>query len=409
MIELKKSCLNKLSGMEVLLPSSKSISNRLLVIQSLAVLQNEIENLSKSNDTLLLKKVLMNENSVYFNFEDAGTPYRFFTSVAALKYPSFVLDAHEGLKKRPIKGLVDALKQLGAEISYLEEEGFPPIKIEKTIDLSSTHLQLEVSLSSQFLSSLLLISPLFDDGLTLSFNQKMVSKPYVDMTISVMRNYGITVEEQENAIMVSKGEYKMLQPYTVEADWSSAAFLFGFLSLSESHEMLFPSLTLNSSQGDRAIVAIFEKFGVFCTETENGLRVQKQMNAVPDGLEVDFTDIPDAFPLVLACCVAHQVNAEFTGIKNLKFKESDRVSAMIDNLLPLGLRVLEQTEDTIRIDSSGIKTLETYNIKSYNDHRIAMACSLFVLKGNIVIDNERVVNKSFPDYWQVLEGLLVGV
>ena len=148
---------------------------------------------------------------------------------------------------------------------------------------------------------------------------------------------------------------------------------------------------------------IFEKFGVFCTETENGLRVKKQMNIVPDGLEVDFTDIPDAFPLVFACCVAHQVNAEFTGIKNLKFKESDRVSAMIDNLLPLGLKVMEQSEDTIRIDSSEIKTLETYHFKSYSDHRIAMACSLFVLKGNIVIDNERVVNKSFPDYWQVLE------
>lgn len=391
---------DKLEG-ELTLPLSKSISHRYLIIKALS--ENgiiRIGDISNSNDTqLLIKAIDSTENLI--DFEDAGTPMRFYLAYAAFKDLRVVITGNKGLKARPIAPLINALSQLGCRIKYLEQTDCLPICIEKGIDLDASEVRIDTEMSSQFLSALLLIAPCLNHGLKIISTGKITSSTYIDLTIDVMLNAGVEVLQNSNEFVVSKASYKKKAPIEIEADWSAAAFVLAW-ALGRPTNIQINGLNLHSKQGDRISKSFFEKFGVqiHAISNTNSVKIISNEPSIPGFIEFDFTHTPDMFPIVAATCAFLKVKSHFTGIKNLVIKESNRIEAMQNNLIQTGafLKLLNENELLMSFD---VTLSDTYTFKSYNDHRIAMACSIFAFDKSISIDNEMVVNKSFPNYWDL--------
>jgi len=403
MLEIDKIVKRKLTG-TVDLPSSKSMCNRYLLIAALSGQEVSMPNLSASNDVVLLQKALQSKEQIRY-FEDAGTPLRFFLAYAALLGLDVMIDGGERLRARPLIPLLKALGQLGAEFEYMGESGSMPLRVRKGVNLLSTHVTINASLSSQFLSAILLIAPCFTHGLTIIVNGEQTSEPYIDMTIEAMKQSGVEMELSGHTYTVKAGAYRIAPDIHIESDWSSATFIYALAATVNEADIFLPYLRLDSSQGDAATAKIFEQFGLQSEQLESGVRI-KTSGFKTDFFEHNLKDIPDMFPALVAVCSFLKISARLTGVANLVFKESDRIKAMQENLLQTGAVLSRIGEDELQLSFQEEYHTDHYKFKSFDDHRIAMACSLFASKKAISIDEASVVKKSFPHYWNVFRALM---
>ncbi|MDA9808627.1 3-phosphoshikimate 1-carboxyvinyltransferase [Flavobacteriales bacterium] len=370
----------KVVNCEIDLPSSKSISNRLLIIKALCKEKLLIKNISESDDTILLKNAL-NSKEKTINVSHAGTSFRFLTSFLSIqKGKEFILNGSDRMKERPIKELVNSLQELGVKIEYLEKEDFPPLKIIGT-EIDGGEIEIDGTISSQFISSLLLIAPNLRNGLILKIKGELVSKSYVLMTLKLMGEFGINWTWNKGVITILKQEY-VAKNYTVESDWSAATFWFQSASLSEKCKIILRRLNEESIQGDSACKEIFKDLGVDSVFKNGNLILTKNKKVSPSET-YNLIETPDIYQSLKCTLFALKKGSEFTGIQTLKNKETDRITAVENELLKL---------NTPKI------------IETYNDHRMAMSFAPLSLKfGELQISNPGVISKSYPNYWKDLK------
>ena len=394
---------------EIRLPASKSISNRLLILQFFYGNSFNISNLSNADDTLLLSSLLdlirqyqlKGETGLLrIDTRNAGTVMRFLVPLLSVTRGHYFLTGSERMKQRPLGGLVEALRETGAEIDYLENVGFPPLLIRGRA-VTGRRIRLDSSLSSQFVTALLLLAPTLEDGLTLELTGNPVSWPFIKMTTGILTDLGVHVVLQENAIRVfNKKEIKA--GITVEYDWSAASFWYCMLSMAEKGEVFFTGLRKTGLQGDQQVASFFRQLGVDTIEEKDGIRIVKGEKSY-ENFYADFTGFPDlALPVILACGAAG-IPGTFTGLERLRIKESDRIEAVSNGLLKAGLILKEEFPGTWRISGHLIDPCEIY-IEDYKDHRVAMTFACLALKGfTICLEQPDVVNKSYPGFWKALE------
>ena len=391
------------------LPSSKSLSNRLLILQKLFSEGFKIHNLSEAEDTLLLNR-LLNEVSgrppglehLELDTGNAGTVMRFLTAYLSILPGKWILRGSERMKQRPIGPLVDALKSFGAEIEYLGRIGYPPLLIKGKL-LQGGEICVEAGISSQFISSLLLIAPVLPDGLKIQMKGFNVSLPYIEMTLHLLNYFGIKTLKKRDCIVIPQSSLKE-KTYTVESDWSSAAFWYEAASLSDEVDLLLEGLQKTSFQGDAILSDIFRNFGVESEFLENGVRLTKVKKKI-DGFYFDFTDYPDIAPAVITSCLLMGLRGRFEGLKSLKIKESDRLLALKTEYRKLGVVMDPDSPSDLmpRIEFKAQKFNPEANpkIDTYNDHRMAMAFAPLAIRcGSIRIENPNVVIKSYPNFWE---------
>jgi 3-phosphoshikimate 1-carboxyvinyltransferase len=323
---------------EVDLPSSKSISNRALIINALCYNPYPLKNLSDSDDTVVLSAAL-NSNNNKFDIGHAGTAMRFLTAFLTKIVGEWEITGSERMQQRPITILVDALNSLGAQISYLKNEGFPPLKIFGS-NLTGKTVELDGSVSSQYISALLLIAPTIRKGLTLKLKGDITSRSYIELTLKLMAKFGIQYRWEENEITVPEQNY-FPREFTVEADWSGASYWYEILSLCDSGEILLKNLELESLQGDANIAGWFDQFGVVSTQKKEGVMLSKTENIKLEILNQDFIENPDVAQTMACLCVARNIPFHFSGLKTLKIKETDRISALQNELAKFGAELTE--------------------------------------------------------------------
>lgn len=401
------------------LTSSKSISNRVLMIKVLSGLNFEIKNLAEAKDTQTLLKLLAND-SITFDVGHAGTVMRFLTAFLAIKEGEFVLTGSERMQERPIKILVDALKTLGADIAYLKNEGYPPLQI-KGKKLAGGSIEIDGSVSSQYISALMLVAPYLERGLTIHFLGEITSKPYLEMTAQIMRYFGAELSWNSTGMEIKSGKY-IAKDFFVEADWSAASYWYGMVVLADKADVKLYGLQQNSLQGDAVVQKIYEQFGVNTEFIKNGIRLTKASNfQLPtSNFVLDFTECPDIAQTVAVTCAALNVPAKFTGLHTLRIKETDRIAALQSELTKLNYCVEVESDDLIilpslRTERSGEKQsardntiascLAMTSIKTYDDHRMAMAFAPLGLLYPIIIEDENVVVKSYPNFWEDLKSV----
>lgn len=400
----------------VTLSASKSESNRILIIQALCRERFEIKNIATAEDTVILKEILDTLYSgpfpeITFNVGGAGTAMRFLTAYFSVKPGIFTLTGNDRMKKRPIGILVDALRQLGADIEYLEEEGYPPLKITgKT--LKGGEVLIDGNVSSQFISALLLISPELHNGLTIQFKGKITSRPYIDMTLKMMQEFRVYGQWQEDIISVSKQNYHIKSDigyaYEVEGDWSSASYWYAIAALSKEVDFNIKGLKHPSLQGDAVVADLFSFFGIKTIHTEDGVHLSK-FNLHPEHFGFDFSDCPDLVQTIAVVVSALNVSAYFNGLHTLKIKETDRIIALKNELCKLGVEVEIENDNSIKI-SSRETLLQPECIAAYDDHRMVMAFAALAMKFDyITIENPDAVIKSYRDFWKDLktQGFLI--
>lgn len=394
---------NKVINGSIHLPSSKSISNRALIINALNYSPYPLRNLSDSDDTVVLTAAL-NSNSNKFDIGHAGTAMRFLTAFLSKIVGEWEITGSERMQQRPISILVNALNSLGAQISYLKNEGFPPLKILGS-NLTGKTIELDGSVSSQYISALVLIAPTIQNGLTLKLTGEITSRSYINLTLKLMAKFGVQYRWEGNEITVPEQNY-FARDFTVEADWSGASYWYEILSLCDSGEIFLENLQLESLQGDSNIAGWFEQFGVSSGQKENGVLLIKKEVPSPEKLNIDFIENPDVAQTMACLCVAKEIPFHFSGLKTLKIKETDRISALQNELSKFGAVLTEPGLGELVwhgiIDSS--QKMKTPIIETYHDHRMALAFAPMALAGNpIQINDPMVVTKSYPGFWDDLK------
>lgn len=390
---------------EITLPSSKSISNRTLIIKALSGLPFEIENLSTAIDTQILQQLLADKNRTTFDVGHAGTAMRFLTAYLAIQQGEFVLKGSERMQQRPIKILVDALRTLGADITYLKNEGFPPLKI-KGKPLLGGEITIDGSVSSQYISALMMIAPYLKNGLKINFEGKVTSKPYLDMTAEMMKSPTLTLPEGDGIFSPEGGDKR--GGFVVEPDWSAASYWYSIVALAKDAEITLLGLKKDSLQGDAVVVKIYENFGVKTEYLENGIRLSKTLPLTThhSPLLFDFTNCPDLAQTVAVTSAALNVPTKLTGLSTLRIKETDRIAALQNELSKLGCRVEVEHDELIIFSNTNAMERQHLPIKTYDDHRMAMTFAPLALLYPITIENPDVVVKSYPNFWEDLK--LVG-
>ena len=396
---------NTIQETTVEIPASKSISNRLLIIQALSEFGvGEISNLSRAQDTIVLDQ-LLTEMPSQFDVGHAGTAFRFLTSYLAITKGEHILTGSDRMKQRPISPLVNALRSLGAEIQYLEEEGFPPLKI-KGKELVGGQVEIDSSISSQFITSLMLIAPKLIRGLEIKLKGNQVSIPYLKMTAELMRQCGALVEFMDNVISISKSDYEF-DSFEVEYDWSAASFWYELVVIGQIPHLHIANVKQESIQGDKRAIELFQPFGVESIFDETGLHLRyskpKEINC---RRILDFKETPDLVQPFLTMTAAVGFTIVISGTHNLQFKETNRALAMKNELSKFGI-VIDVADDSILMMQGVGKDFHSrVIIKTYQDHRMAMAVAPMVLiSGELEIENPEVVDKSYPDYWKQLQNL----
>ena len=388
------------------LPGSKSISNRLMMIRAISDLSIHFKNLSDSEDTILLAKALgliQNKNQGTLNIHHAGTDMRFLTAYLATREGEWIITGSDRMKQRPIAELVSALKQLGADISYLEKDGFPPLKI-KGKKIAGGKVEIDSSISSQFISALLLVAPKFQKGLELVLKGKMVSAPYVNMTISLLKEFGIYVSHSGNNIILSPSAFTVFtSQILVESDWSAASYWYSMAALADEADIELKFLDEISLQADRVLPGIYNSLGVNTEFINKGVRLTRK-KVTEKEFTYDFTDCPDIAQTIAVTCFGLGIKANLTGLQTLKIKETDRISALKNEFEKLGAKV-DAADNSIIITPGPFDTKnQTGSILTYKDHRMAMSFAPLAFKFlGLKIEHPEAVEKSYPAFWDDLE------
>ncbi|WP_299128025.1 3-phosphoshikimate 1-carboxyvinyltransferase [uncultured Winogradskyella sp.] len=399
-IQILKSTVS--SKNTVAITGSKSESNRLLLLKALYP-DISIENISNSDDSVLMQKALASKETL-IDIHHAGTAMRFLTAFYATQDGREVtLTGSARMKERPIGILVDALRALGAEIDYLENEGFPPLKI-KGKNLTQSKVNLKANISSQYISALLLIASKLKNGIELVLEGKITSVPYIKMTLSLLNSIGIVTSFKGNTISVQPLTKNLqTQNLVVESDWSSASYWYSIIALSDDDTAVeLTSYKETSLQGDSVLANIYEQFGVTTTYQSNTIRLKKvERIESTDRIDLELSNAPDIAQTIAVTSFGLGLECYLTGLHTLKIKETDRLMALKTELNKLGAEIII-TEDTLHLKSSNTINADS-TIATYNDHRMAMAFAPLGLKTSLFIKDADVVSKSYPEFWSDLK------
>ena len=396
------------------LNGSKSISNRVLIIRALSGKHFNIENLSTSKDSATMLKILEDQNNdTEFNAGHAGTTFRFLTAFFAFRQGSQKLTGSKRMLERPIGPLVEALNSIGANINYTGNEGYPPLEINEPSKETGGEVKIRGDVSSQFISALLLIGPYLDKGLKISIEGELVSKPYLMMTINLMKHFGADVRMNAEEIVVNRSKY-LPQDFYVEGDWSSASYLFEMCALAKQADLSITGLSPISVQGDSRSFDYFSSLGIQARFQDSHLHLTKDLDFQhPEMLEFNLIEEPDLTQTLVCTCAGLGIASMYSGLKTLKIKETDRTAALSAELqkmhvfftiLPPHLSGDSGEEYYLLSEKVSDQPLD-FEIETYDDHRMALAFAPLGLIRPITIQDPGVVVKSYPEYWTDLENL----
>lgn len=380
---------------------SKSESNRLLILQA-GFPNISIENLSDSDDTAVLQKGLKVLKDTV-DIHHAGTAMRFLTAYFAAKEGADVLlTGSQRMQDRPIEILVNALRNLGADIEYAQNEGFPPLKI-KGKNLQKNEVTIKADLSSQYISALMLIAPMLPTGLIISLEGKITSIPYIEMTLQLLKNIGVTGNFDGNSIVISPIKSIEDVRIVVESDWSSASYFYSLVALSENLQITLGNFSEESLQGDAALVQLYNSLGVetVFNTSDDTISLSKKSIELPDSLLLNLANTPDLAQTIAVSCFGLGVSCRLTGLHTLKIKETDRLMALKTELEKLGASV-QIDSNSLNLEKS-LKISKGIAVETYQDHRMAMAFAPLALKTEITINSAGVVSKSYPKFWEDIE------
>lgn len=384
------------------LPASKSISNRVLILNALSDSPFEVQNVAECDDTQVMLNVLDSDDN-HFDIKAAGTAMRFLTAFLSKILGEWTITGTERMKNRPIRILVDAINQLGGKIEYIEKEGYPPLRIFGSA-LTGGELDLDGSVSSQYISALLMIAPTMEKGLTLRLQGEVISQAYISMTLKLLEEFGVKSSWNGNVIRIQSQEF-IPREYTVESDWSAASYWYEMVALSNDAEVELIGLHKNSTQGDSKVADIFSQLGVKTTYTKEGVKLTKTGSVTPK-LIYNFVDQPDlAQTFVVTCCMLG-IPFYFNGLQTLKIKETDRILALKNEMKKLGFMIADKKDSILEWNGERCSPDSDAAIATYEDHRMAMAFAPAALKlDSITIAEPQVVSKSYPLYWENLKSV----
>jgi len=387
------------------IPGSKSISNRVLIIHALCTSDFPIKGLSEAQDTQTLIR-LLETRPPELDAGPAGTTYRFLTAFLALQSGVQVLTGSQRMKERPIGLLVEALRQLGARIRYLEKEGYPPLEIQgfDPAGQQADELIIPASTSSQFISALLLIAPSLPKGLSLKLEGEVVSRPYIQMTMSIMAHFGAVFQWEKDVISVEPGVYQG-KPFLVESDWSAASYYYALAALAPEADIRVSRFQPESVQGDSILAEFMTAFGVQTTFGAEGIRLVKPRDvSLPDRFQFDFLECPDIAQTLAVVCAGLGVPARLEGLRTLRVKETDRIKALIRELAKVKVGASSSGDDVLELKGKA-RILGEPRFNTYEDHRMAMAFAPLACLGAISIEDPEVTGKSYPTFWEDLNRL----
>ena len=394
---------DQLEDAHIVIPGSKSESNRLLILSSLFK-KLSLENISNSDDTNYLLKALSSKSST-IDIGHAGTAMRFLTSYFSLTTKKeIVLRGSQRMHNRPIKILVDSLREIGASIHYIDKEGYPPLLI-KPSKLISKNLITDSSISSQYISSLLLIAPKISGGLKIQLTGRETSKPYIDMTISLLKKLGVEITTTDNQISICELQKIESKKHYIESDWSSASYFYSVVALAKiGYTLKLSKFYFKSLQGDSKVADIYKSFGVK-TKYKDDLVILKKIESNTDKFSFDLTSNPDLAQTICVTCLGLGIKCNLTGLHTLKIKETDRLLALKKELSKFNLKVII-TDDSISFDNADFLKPNVV-IETYDDHRMAMSFACLATKVKIIIKDPKVVSKSYSSFWSDLERIAI--
>lgn len=380
---------------------SKSETNRLLLLKALFP-NITLANTSNSDDSEVMQKALAGNDEIV-DIHHAGTAMRFLTAYFSVNEGrEVVLTGSSRMQERPIKILVDTLRQLGVEISYEKEEGYPPIRI-KGKKVTTSKVTLAANVSSQYISALLLVASKLDNGLELTLEGEITSIPYIKMTLALLNDLDIKTSFEGNVIKVYPKEAVESKEMVVESDWSSASYFFSLVALADAAKITLSSYKENSLQGDSELVSLYEKMGVKTTFQNNKMTLEKVAGFNYQDVNFELNNTPDIAQTIVVTCLGLGIGCHLTGLHTLKIKETDRLEALRIELTKLGANISVTNDSLTLLTSENIN--HDVHIATYNDHRMAMAFAPLAIKVPIIIDDAEVVSKSYPDFWNDLKAL----
>jgi 3-phosphoshikimate 1-carboxyvinyltransferase len=378
------------------LPASKSESNRALILEALAGQNDTIRNLSTARDTQTLSRLLKSKDEI-LDVLDAGTTMRFLTAYLSVTGDNRILTGTPRMCERPIDILVDALREVGGNISYVQKEGYPPLRILGFLSKGVREITMPGNVSSQFISAMLMVAARLDHGLTLNLTGKIGSRPYIEMTLGLMEHYGIKANLRGNIIEIPHQEYKPIV-YRVDPDWSGASYWYGVVALAEESGIELKGYRRETLQGDRVIARIMDDLGVNTEFTETGIMLSKKSHS-PE-FRFDFSDCPDLAQTVIVLCAAKGIPGRFSGLESLRIKETDRITALQQELKKIGAVLSGTWEGEWILQPAGPENHPSHvEIDTYGDHRMAMAFAPLSTSMDLTIKDPEVVNKSYPGFW----------
>ena len=382
------------------LPSSKSISNRALIINALGHGTHQPENLSDCDDTRVMVRAL-NDDKETIDIMAAGTAMRFLTAYLSVTPGTRIITGTQRMQQRPIQVLVNALRELGADIEYVANDGFPPLRITGRKFEKDT-ISLPGNVSSQYISALLMIAPVLTNGLTIRLTGDIISRPYINLTLQLMNDFGVCAEwTDDHQLKVEPQAYHSI-PFYVESDWSAASYWYQIVALSKEAEVTLPGLFKESYQGDSQVAGIFRSLGVETIYEDQTVTLKKSGNAI-ERLDYDFINQPDLAQTFVVTCALLNIPFRFSGLQSLKIKETDRMAALIMEMRKLGYILRETDGAVLSWEGERCSAEEHPAIDTYEDHRMAMAFAPACLTlPEILINNPQVVSKSYPRYWEDL-------
>jgi 3-phosphoshikimate 1-carboxyvinyltransferase len=386
---------------QIAVTGSKSETNRLLLLQALFP-NITLTNTSNSDDSEVMQKALKGNEEIV-DIHHAGTAMRFLTAYFAVNEGrEVVLTGSPRMQERPIKVLVEALQQLGAQISYEKEEGYPPIRI-KGQKITASKVNIPANVSSQYISALSLVAPKLENGIEITLVGEITSVPYIKMTLALLNDLDIKTSFVGNVITVYPKQEVESKVMIVESDWSSASYFFSLAALAEDATISLTSYKETSLQGDSALVEIYKEMGVDTHFEENKMTLTKQAGFIPKTVNFELNNTPDIAQTIVVTCLGLGIGCHLTGLHTLKIKETDRLEALRIEMTKLGANISVTNDSLTLVASNTIN--HNIPIATYNDHRMAMAFAPLALKVPIIIENAEVVSKSYPDFWNDLKSL----